>query len=58
MSDLYKGSDPHEKNLKNCPECNGEIKRDILQEQLEKGKWFFDAVQAVIYENKPFPPMP
>lgn len=21
-------------------------------------KWFFDAVQAVVYENKPLPPMP
>lgn len=24
----------------------------------EKCKWFFDAVQAVVYENKPLPPMP
>jgi hypothetical protein len=24
----------------------------------EKCKWFFDAVQAVIYENKPLPPIP
>lgn len=21
-------------------------------------KWFFDAVQAVVYENKPLPPLP
>ena len=24
----------------------------------EKCKWFFDSVQAVVYENKPLPPMP
>lgn len=24
----------------------------------EKIKWFFDAIHAVIYENKPLPPIP
>lgn len=31
---------------------------EAYHDDSEKCKWFFDAVQAVIYENKPLPPMP
>jgi hypothetical protein len=31
MSDLYKESIPHNKDLKLCPECGAEIIQDIFQ---------------------------
>ena len=33
-------------------------KLETYHDDSEKCKWFFDAVQAVIYENKPLPPIP
>lgn len=31
---------------------------EAYHDDKEKCDWFFSAVQAVIYENKPLPPMP
>lgn len=31
---------------------------EAYHDDSEKCKWFFDAIQAVVYENKPLPPMP
>lgn len=31
---------------------------EAYHDDSEKCKWFFDAVQAVVYENKPLPPLP
>lgn len=33
-------------------------KLEAYHDDSEKCKWFFDAIQAVIYENKPLPPLP
>lgn len=33
-------------------------KLEIYHDNSDKCKWFMDAVQAVVYENKPLPPMP
>lgn len=33
-------------------------KLEAYHDDEEKIKWFFDAIQAVIYENKPLPRMP
>ncbi len=30
MSDEFKEVTPHQKNLQNCPECQGDIKQDIF----------------------------
>jgi len=31
---------------------------EVYHDDDEKIKWFFDALQAVVYENKPLPPLP
>lgn len=31
---------------------------EAYHDDKEKCEWFLDAVQAVVYENKPLPPMP
>lgn len=31
---------------------------EAYHDNSEKCKWFFDAVQAVVYEKKPLPPQP
>lgn len=37
----------------------GSYKRlEAYHDDSEKCDWFFDAVQAVVYENKQLPPMP
>ena len=37
----------------------GDYRRlEAYHDDEEKCKWFFDALQAVVYENKPLPRMP
>lgn len=31
---------------------------EAYHDDSEKCKWFFNAIQAVVYENKPLPPLP
>ena len=31
---------------------------EAYHDDKHKCKWFYDAVQAVVYENKPLPPLP
>ena len=31
---------------------------EVYHDDKEKCDWFFNAVQAVVYENKPLPPLP
>ena len=33
-------------------------KLEAYHDDAEQCKWFFDAIQDVIYENKPLPPLP
>lgn len=33
-------------------------KLETYHDDSEKCKWFYDALQAVVYENKPLPPFP
>lgn len=33
-------------------------KLEAYHDDSEKCKWFLDAIQAVVYENKPLPPIP
>lgn len=33
-------------------------KLEAYHDDSDHCKWFFDAIQAVVYENKPLPPMP
>lgn len=31
---------------------------ETYHDNSHKCRWFFDAIQAVVYENKPLPPLP
>jgi hypothetical protein len=33
-------------------------KLEAYHDDSDKCKWFYDAIQKVVYENKPLPPMP
>lgn len=57
MSDLFKVIEPYIKDLKTCPECGKELKRDIFTVQTEKRKKMIEANAChscnIIYEVLP-----
>ncbi len=57
MDDLFKVIEPFIIGLKNCPECDGELKRDIFFVQLENRQRMIEANAChscnIIYEVLP-----